>query len=183
MSLEPKNKPREPDGSAAGEADALGHSSGVVGEILAEAQQVRDERRERSERAQERVEKRLSKKRSSARTLYYLVPVLLLLSAGNLFLARQAVQPFSAQEQSDASRMMLYLVAAGIEEHREINGRLPSSLNQIDAAETGLRYEPSGQTYTLSIDTPNGPIVYEGAPGTAPLIATLSELTGQPIAP
>lgn len=158
-------------------------SNAVVGEILAEARQARDERRVRSEVAQERVERQLAKKRSQARKLYYLVPIFVLMTAGNLLMTHHSAPAISPQEEAASARMNLYMVAAAIEDYQVEHGRYPAALSQLGIEEPGIWYDCQGDTYSLSWETPAGTVEYTSGEGGSPLAAAVTEITKEATRP
>ncbi len=156
-----------------------GDSHGVVGAILADAKQERDERRVRSEAAQERVERKLAKKRSQARKLYYLAPVLVLMTVANLLMSNHAGGTISPDEEATAARVNLYMIAAAIEDYEQEHDRYPATLSQLGIEEPGIRYTYRGDSYSLSWETPAGIIEYEPRENVSPLVAAVAEMGGE----
>ncbi len=179
--------PAQSDSGAPSQGDprtpAQGDSHGVVGAILADAKQERDERRVRSEAAQERVERKLAKKRSQARKLYYLVPVFVLMTVANLLMSNHAGGATSPEEEATAARVNLYMIAAAIEDYEQEHDRYPAALSQLGIEEPGIRYKHRGDSYSLSWETPAGIIEYEPRENVSPLIAAVAEMGGETIQP
>ena len=183
---QPSSRDRTPAQSDSGapsqgdsRAPAQDDSHGVVGAILADAKQERDERRVRSEAAQERVERKLAKKRSQARKLFYLAPVLVLMTVANLLMSNHAGGAISPDEEATAARVNLYMIAAAIEDYEQEHDRYPATLSQLGIEEPGIRYTYRGDSYSLSWETPAGIIEYEPRENVSPLVAAVAEMGGE----
>ncbi len=137
------------DAKQTGGQDSERRPPGVIEEILAEAQEDRNSRDERVAAADARVLRPRRRGLTATQWLVMLLPVLVLLTAGNVILARKVPELFSADDEEARARLDIYLAATAIATYEDVHEELPASLEELGLDLPDLSYEPQGAGFRL----------------------------------
>lgn len=99
-------------------------------------------------------------RRSRGPLLVVLIPVLVGLTAWNIFSMARTTRAFSPPIETEAARFTIYLIAQAVEEYRDSAGTLPPSLGYLDLDEEGIEYARLDDSYTLTATIGDDRIVY-----------------------
>lgn len=130
------------------------------GEILAEAHKHQAERLARRKEAYEQSAGQRRRRLLTARSLIYLLPLLLLLTLVNLLSARRAETPFTPHEELVAARSLVYLTASAVEAYHASEGQWPRDLAQIQYEDDQVLYSRFDDTYSLTVQTDSHVVTY-----------------------
>ncbi len=130
-------------------SDPERRQSGIIEGILAEAREDRDSKEERVAIADTRALRRRRRGLTATQWLVVLLPVLVLLTAGNVILARKMPDLFSADDEEARARLEIYLAATALATYEDTHEELPASLEELGLDFPQISYEPQGAGYRL----------------------------------
>lgn len=99
-------------------------------------------------------------RRSWGPLLVVMIPVLVGLTAWNVFSMTRTTGAFSPPIETEAARFTIYLIAQAVEEYRDAAGALPPSLEYLDLDEEDIEYARLDDSYTLTASVGDNRIVY-----------------------
>lgn len=130
-------------------ADAGRRKRGVIEGILSEAREDRDSREERVAAVDAGLLRRQRRGSTARRWLIALLPVLVLLTVGNVMLARRVPDLFTAEDEEAMARFDIYLAATAIAAYEAVHEEPPASLEEAGLDLPQLTYETQGAGYRL----------------------------------
>jgi hypothetical protein len=120
--------------------------------------------------------KRRPRRRWGASGLVGLVPVLVLLTAWNVYRGIREPAVATPAEELATARFTLYLVAQELEAHRREHGALPATLDAINADEERITYARRGPEYTLTAQVAGQTLTYRSGADPLPFWSAAEEL-------
>ncbi len=139
-----------------------------VGKILAEAHKHQVEKLQRRQEAHKSDAGQDRRRQLTARSLIFLLPLLLLLTVANILSANRAEAPFTPDEEWIAARSLIYLTASAVEEYRAREGEWPRDLAQVQYQDNQVFYSQLDDTYSLTIRTTTHVVTYHQGEDLAP---------------
>lgn len=121
----------------------------IVQQKVDDAKQVRAE----AERARK-------KSKSKVPFLLGLMPVLLGLTAWNVFTAGPPRSTLSAADQAASTKFRIYIAAEAIEAYRGAHGVYPANLTQVGVDWQGLHYAVADTTWSIVARIDTGTVTY-----------------------
>ncbi|HEX4562094.1 MAG TPA: hypothetical protein VH113_09720 [Gemmatimonadales bacterium] len=122
------------------------------------------------------VEKARQKRKSTLPLLLGLTPVLLGLTAWNVFTAGPPKSTLTAADQTASTRFRIYIAAQAIEAYRASHGTYPANLTQVGVDWQGLHYAVADTTWSIVARLDSLTVTYRHGDPLAPFATAYQSL-------
>ncbi|HEX4633979.1 MAG TPA: hypothetical protein VH163_09110 [Gemmatimonadales bacterium] len=122
------------------------------------------------------VEKARKKRKSTLPLLLGLTPVLLGLTAWNVFTAGPPKSTLTAADEAASTRFRIYIAAQAIEAYRASHGAYPANLTQVGVDWQGLHYAVADTTWSIVVRLDSLTVTYRHGDPLAPFATAYQAL-------
>lgn len=122
------------------------------------------------------AEKARKKKRNMIPLLLGLTPVLLGLTAWNVFNTGAPVSKLTPADQDASTRFRIYIAAEAIEAYRSAHGVYPTNLTQVGVEWQGMHYAVSDTMWSIVAQLTEGSVTYRRGDSLTPFASAYQSL-------